>query len=56
MPNAEFLLYLSNDHAVGMGGQQELHDAQARFRSHGGEHIGVACHVFRIFLYSSSHW
>ena len=26
----------------GMGGQQQLHDAQPGFRPHGGKHVGVA--------------
>jgi hypothetical protein len=39
--NLEFFLNIPDDEAFGMRGQQQLHDAQARFGSHGREHVGV---------------
>ena len=41
-------LDIADHHAVGMRGEQELHDAQSRFRAHGGEHIGISRDLFRI--------
>src|ERR1035437_2683369 len=51
--NPQFFQDLSDHHPVGMGGKQKLHDAQARFGSHGGEHVGVARDLFRILFHSS---
>src|ERR1019366_3244331 len=44
--NAQLFLDLSHHHAVGVGGKQELHDAEARLGPHGGEHVGVAGCLF----------
>src|ERR1035438_2779770 len=38
----QLFLNLPHHHAARMGGKQKLHDAQARFGSHGGEHVGIA--------------
>ena len=40
--NVDLGLDISDDHAFGFSGHQKLHDAQARFRAHGREHIGEA--------------
>ena len=43
----EFGLDVSDDQAVGMGGEEQLHDAKAGFGAHGGEHVGEAGDVLR---------
>ena len=35
-------LDIADDHALGLSGHEELHDAEARFGAHGGEHIREA--------------
>ena len=37
----QFFLNLADHQALGMRGEQQLHDAQPRLGSHGGEHVGV---------------
>src|SRR5271155_3326104 len=37
----ELLLNFADDQTLGMGGEQQLHDAQARLGSYGGKHVGV---------------
>src|ERR1700730_15832598 len=49
-------LNITDDHAFGFGAHQKLHDAEARFGAHGGEHVGETgdlsrcwvCHVSMI--------
>jgi hypothetical protein len=48
--NFQFFLNLTNDEALGMGGQQQLHDPQARLSAHCREHIGILSHSFYGFL------
>lgn len=48
--NFQFFLNLTDDEALGMGGQQQLHDPQARFSAHCREHIGILGHSFYGFL------
>ena len=35
----------ADDQAVGMGGEQELHDPQPRLSPHRREHVGILCDV-----------
>ena len=46
--DVEFRLYFANDHAVGVRGEQELHDSQPGFRSHRGKHIGEFGDLFGV--------
>jgi hypothetical protein len=39
--DVDFLLDFADHEAFGMRLQQELHDAQAGFGTHGGEHVGI---------------
>ena len=43
--NVEFLLDLTSEETIGMGGEKKLHDAQAGFRTHGGKHVRVLKHL-----------
>lgn len=47
--NAELALNLTYHQALGVSGEQELHDAKPGFGSHGGEHVGVLSHLFVAF-------
>jgi hypothetical protein len=38
--NVQLFLNVSHDETLGMSGEQELHDAKARLRAHGGKHVG----------------
>ena len=38
--NVQFRLQFADDQAVGVGGQEQLHDAETWLGAHGGEHIG----------------
>ena len=38
--DVDFGLDVADDHALGFSGHEQLHDAQARFGAHGGEHVG----------------
>ena len=40
--NVDLGLDIADDHAFGFSGHEQLHDAEARFRAHGGEHTGEA--------------
>jgi hypothetical protein len=40
-------LDIADDHAFGLSGHKELHDAEARFRAHSREHIGKASDLSR---------
>ena len=48
--NAQFALNLADHQAVGMRGKEQLHDAEPRLGSHGGEHIGVSGDLFGSFF------
>jgi hypothetical protein len=48
--NVQFRLQFADDQAAGVGGQEQLHDAEAWLGAHGGEHVsefgdlvGVLC-------------
>ncbi len=47
--DVELFLNLAHHQAFGMGRQQQLHDAQPRLGSHGGEHVGIASDVIGAF-------
>lgn len=38
--DVKLFLDFSYHEALGMGGEQQLHDAQARLGAHGGKHVG----------------
>jgi len=40
-------LDIADDHALGLRGHEQLHDAEARFCAHGREHVGEAGHLRR---------
>ena len=44
----QLVLNVSHDQSLRMGGQQELHDAQARLGPHGRKHIRVANDLFSV--------
>jgi hypothetical protein len=44
--NVEFLLDFADDQAIGMRGQEQLHDAQPGLGSHRREHIRVSDNLF----------
>ena len=38
--DVEFVLNFAGEEALWMGGEEKLHDTEAGFRAHGGEHVG----------------
>jgi hypothetical protein len=44
--NVELFLNFAYNQALGVGGEQQLHDPQARLGSHGGKHVGVFGDLF----------
>jgi hypothetical protein len=53
--NIKLLLDLTDYKSFRMGGEQQLHDPQARLRTHGGEHVRIPGHLLGVFRSSSSH-
>jgi hypothetical protein len=46
----ELRLNFADDQAFGMGGEQELHDAEAGFGAHGGEHVSEFGDLFSVLF------
>lgn len=45
--DVQFILNVADYQSLRMSGEQGLHDAQARFRAHGGKHVGVTGDISR---------
>lgn len=51
----EFFLDFSDDQTVGMGGEEQLHDAESSLGAHGRKHIGIFCDLLRVGLDDGRH-
>ncbi len=54
--DVEFGLNFADDQAFGMGGKQQLHDAQAGFGAHGGEHVGELGDLLGVLFGGGERW
>jgi hypothetical protein len=52
--DVEFVLDLADDKAIGMRGEQKLHDAETWLCAHGGEHVSEASDLIGTSLDGSS--